>query len=64
MASVEATSCVRELHELVAKDLGVFFLQKYTHSIAVLEHDILSHFLLGTIKAFVIAAYPACLIRL
>ena len=48
MASVKATSRVRELHESVAKDLGIFFFQKDAHRIAVLEHDILSHFLLGS----------------
>ena len=68
MASVKATSCVRELHESVAKDLGYSSFKKMrTVAIAVLQRNILSHFLLsllGTVKAFVMAVYPACLIRL
>ena len=67
MATVKATSGFREICKSVAKNLGDSSLkdvQKDMHSNIVHRHDILSYFLLGMVKAFVMPAYPARLIRL
>ena len=38
-------------------------IQNDVHSKIVLGHDILPYFLLGMVKAFVMPAYPECLVR-
>ena len=40
MASMKATSRVREMHDSVTKDLEYSSFKKDAHSIVVLEHDI------------------------
>ena len=53
MASMKGTSRIREMCDLVTKDLEYSSSKKDAHSIVVLEHDILPYFLLGMVKVFV-----------